>query len=311
MTPAAIAVGRAVNEPPDPRMSPMTLRLTKDAHGVSPAHYGEILIKLIYGHSPLVRREALLQLRDVDVAKAKPLIRELAMKYDGKDRFYLEAISIAVGHHDKAHHDAILADFDKLFVEWDERIGNLVWELRPPGMMPLLESRLGDAKVAAAQRAAESWTSSPPPMTRTPARSCSRRSASRSSRRRRRKIIDKLQLFLPGKWQNLRRSPDLNAAIKGMMAQADTKATALALIGLAQKSDEVGAVAAVARGKDEPESVRLAAVKARRAAAGGCRRRGAARDAQGRTGGGAQRGRCGRWGSCRGRRRTLAWLPQR
>ncbi|HWG47218.1 MAG TPA: PVC-type heme-binding CxxCH protein [Gemmataceae bacterium] len=260
LTPAAIAVGRAVNEPPDPRMSPMTLRLTRDAHGVSPAHYGEILIKLIYGHSPLVRREALLQLRDADKVKAKPLIRELAMKYDGKDRFYLEAIGIAVGHHDKARRDAILADFDKLFVEWDERIGNLVWELRPPGMLPLLEARLGDAKVSAAQRAqmVDIIAAYEDKETGTILLKALQAGLPAAARE---KVIDNLKLFLPGKWQYLSRSRELSAAIKGMLAQADTKETALALIGLAQKTDEVGAVAALARGKDEPEAVRFAAAR--------------------------------------------------
>ena len=68
--------------------------------------------------------------------RPRPLIYELAKKYDGKDRFYLEAIGIAVGHHDKARRDIILADFDKQFPEWNDKVADLVWELRPPAMMP-------------------------------------------------------------------------------------------------------------------------------------------------------------------------------
>ena len=71
--------------------------------------------------SAAVRREALLLVRDVDPAKAKPLILDLAKQYDGKDRFYLEAIGIAVGHHDKARRDVILADFDKEFPDGTTR----------------------------------------------------------------------------------------------------------------------------------------------------------------------------------------------
>jgi len=57
---------------------------------------------LLKDRSAGVRREVLLSLRDLDPAKAKPLILELARQYDGKDRFYLEAIGIAVGHHDRS-----------------------------------------------------------------------------------------------------------------------------------------------------------------------------------------------------------------
>ena len=82
----------------------------------------------------------MLLLRDVDPAKAKPLIFELAKKYDGKDRFYLEAVGIAVGHHDKARRDVILADFDKEFPDWNDKVADLVWELQPPAMLPSLAS---------------------------------------------------------------------------------------------------------------------------------------------------------------------------
>src|SRR5207248_2714410 len=47
-----------------------------------------------------VRREILLALRSTDPTFAREIILPLASKYDGKDRFYLEAIGIAVGHHD-------------------------------------------------------------------------------------------------------------------------------------------------------------------------------------------------------------------
>ena len=83
--------------------------------------------------SPAVRREALLP-----AARRRPGRRrsrssiDLAKQYDGKDRFYLEAIGIAVGHHDKARRDVILADFDKEFPEWNDKVADLVWELRPP-----------------------------------------------------------------------------------------------------------------------------------------------------------------------------------
>ena len=60
-----------------------------------------------------MRREGLLLSRYTDPAKAADLILDLADSYDGKDRFYLAAFGIAVGHFDPAC--AILANFDKRF----------------------------------------------------------------------------------------------------------------------------------------------------------------------------------------------------
>ena len=51
--------------------------------------------------------------------------------YDGHDRFYLAAIGIAVGS-DPKRREIILADFDKQFPEWNDKVADLVWELRPP-----------------------------------------------------------------------------------------------------------------------------------------------------------------------------------
>ena len=72
-----------------------------------------------WGTRPTRIEDLLLALRDVDPDKARKLIIELARHYDGKDRFYLEAIGIAVGR-DPKRREIILADFDKEFSEWND-----------------------------------------------------------------------------------------------------------------------------------------------------------------------------------------------
>src|SRR5262249_22990586 len=99
-----------------------------------------------------VKRELLLALRDDATAFAKDWILELAKQYDGQDRFYLEAIGIAVGHHDQKRREIILADFDKHFPEINDKVLDLIWELRPPVMMPKLGKLLADPKLPANQR---------------------------------------------------------------------------------------------------------------------------------------------------------------
>src|SRR5947209_9802012 len=82
---------------------------------------------------------------------AKRAFYHFAKRYDGQDRFYLAALNIACGT-DPARRDAILADFDKHFPEWDDKVADLVWELRPKSVLPRLEKLLADGKLTAAQK---------------------------------------------------------------------------------------------------------------------------------------------------------------
>ena len=168
----------------------------------------------------------------------KTIIYELAKLYDGKDRFYLEAIGIAVGHHDKERRDIILKDFDKEFPQWNDKVADLVWELRPPAMMPKLGQYLADKTLPAAQRGRivdilaagddkdagktllAVLQSDVPPEVRD-------------------KVLANLQLFLPGKWRDLRGSADLNTALQGLLAKEETQPVGLALIGAAERVGSV------------------------------------------------------------------------
>ncbi|HEX5270161.1 MAG TPA: PVC-type heme-binding CxxCH protein, partial [Gemmataceae bacterium] len=210
---------------------------------------------------PAARREILLTLRDADPAKAKPFIVELAKKYDGKDRFYLEAIGIAVGHWDKERRDVILKDFDKEFPEWNDKVADLVWELRPPSMMPKLGRMLTDAKLSASSRSriidilalsddrAAGQAMLDVLQAEVPAEV-------------RDKVIDNLKLFLPNKWAGLRQSKELTGTIEVLLAKPETAPTGLALVAAAGRTDLVPKVAALVSAKDTPEPVKAAAVKA-------------------------------------------------
>src|SRR5206468_8160039 len=158
--------------------------------------------------STSVLREKLLALRETDPEEAKPILLALSKQYDGKDRFYLEAIGIAVGHHDQKRREFILADFEKHFPEWNDKVADLVWELRPPSVMPKLGKMLADAKLSASSRARiidilatsddksagkamlDVLQDNVPPEVRD-------------------KVLANLKTFLPGKWKELRNSPEL------------------------------------------------------------------------------------------------------
>lgn len=247
----------AAQTDPDPRFRVQAIRILKDFQNQSPTEYGaEEQSRLLNDPSAAVRRETLLALQDVNPAKAKELILALAKKYDGKDRFYLCAIGIAVGN-DPARREAILSDFEKQFPDWNEATANLVWELRPPSVLASLEKRLADPKLPAVQRSqivdilgstdeggkillAVLQADVPAEV--------------------RDKIIGNLKLFLPGKWQALRKGKDLQTAIDKLLAKDDTMVAGLSLIAAGERTDLIGTATAVATDAKTKQDAKTAAV---------------------------------------------------
>src|SRR5207237_2336237 len=80
------------------------------------------------------------------------LFYQLAKLYDGQDIFYRAALNIACGT-DPKRRDEILADFDKHFPEWNDKVADLVWELRPKSVLPRLGKLLSDPKLTGPQKA--------------------------------------------------------------------------------------------------------------------------------------------------------------
>jgi putative membrane-bound dehydrogenase-like protein len=245
----------------DPRFRCLAIRIWKDCYGVQPVLQEKAdLQSILEDPSPAVRREALIALRDIDPKIAKPYIIELARRYDGKDRFYLEAIGIAVGHHDKARRAVILADFDKQFPEWNEKVAGLVWELRPPQVMPLLEKRLANRALPAEQRKriVEIVASSPEPAA---GKLLLKALSVETSAEVREQMVASLKLNLPTRWKDLASSTELSAAVKNLLGRSKTQRTALTLIAAAQKADAIADVAYLARNLREPLELRTQALR--------------------------------------------------
>jgi putative membrane-bound dehydrogenase-like protein len=210
---------------------------------------------------PSVGRELALAAREWHPVAAKHIIFELAKHYDGKDRFYLEAIGIAVGHHDQKRREIILADFEKHFPEWNDKVADLVWELRPPSVMPTLGKRLTDAKIPAAQRAriVDVLAASED---KDAGKTLLKVLASDVPPEVRAKAVENLKLFLPGKWRELRSSPELNETLNALLPRLDLRPFALDLIVAAEKVDAVVAVEQIANNSANPEKLRKDAVLA-------------------------------------------------
>src|SRR5262249_12217647 len=218
--------------------------------------------RLLKDPSPAVRREALLLLRNAEPSKAKSPILDLARQYDGKDRFYLAAVGIAVGQ-DKVRRDVILGDFDRQFTGWDETVAGLglVWGLRPPQIVPLLEARLADAKLPAGQRAqmVDILAGSADPKAGAVLLKALLADHTMEVRER---IVENLKLYLPGKWSGLRKTRELGEVIDRTLAREQTRLVGLALVGAAERSDALSKVVAIAADAKESPAVRIAAVQA-------------------------------------------------
>jgi putative membrane-bound dehydrogenase-like protein len=99
--------------------------------------------QLVRDPAPAVRREVALALRDVPYAQMKDLALALALGYDGHDRYYLEALGLALaGKEAAAYSDlaqALKPPADP--VQWPARFAGLAWRLHPPAAVPGLAAR--------------------------------------------------------------------------------------------------------------------------------------------------------------------------
>jgi putative membrane-bound dehydrogenase-like protein len=254
------ACAKALAQTSDPRFGLLGLRVLKD-RGVSPADLAGKKTGYFTKLAPSVRREALLLLRDVDPTSARGLIYELAKGYDGKDRFYLAAVGIAVGHHDAKRRAALLSDFAKQFPTWNDKVAGLVWELQPPGVAKLLEERLNDTNLSAEERtrAIDILATS---RDRDAGRVLVKALTADCPAEVRERILDHLKRLLPEKWGHLKGNADFGKAVKALLGKPPTCVTGLELVGLAGRVDALPEVLALARSKAEKEPVRRAAVRA-------------------------------------------------
>jgi putative membrane-bound dehydrogenase-like protein len=183
----------------------------------------------------------------------------LAKKYDGCDIFYRAALNIACGT-DPARRDAILADFDKHFPEWNDKVADLVWELRPKSVLPRLGQLLADPKLTPAQkgRIVDILATSEDPAAGQTMLDVLKSDAAPEVKAQ---AIENLKLFLPTKWKALQTGKELGAAIDALLKDDKTAATGFQLIAAAHALDRADAVAQVATDIKAPLELRKEAIR--------------------------------------------------
>jgi putative membrane-bound dehydrogenase-like protein len=242
----------------NPRMKQLMLRAQRDAFHVSLAEAMFPRILLMGDCDAGTRREILLSIRDGDPEKAKDLIYQLAKQYDGNDRFYLSAIGIAVGN-DPRRRGIILADFDKEFPEWNQKVANLIWELRPPRAMPRLQQHLEDAAAPTEQRSqvvdiiASFEDASGGKILLQELKSDLPQTVLN-------RIADNLKQSLSGKWRDLRQTKEFASTLDYLFNRPGTMNMALELAAAAADTQSVGKVAAIATDAKQSAETRVSAV---------------------------------------------------
>lgn len=184
-----------------------------------------------------MRREYLLHIPNIELKYAKMWVLKYADFYDGSDRTYLSALNIACGT-DPARRDAILADFEKHFPEWNDKVADLVWELRPKSMLPKMGKLLDDPKLTEKQKArivdiiavnddlsagktlVSLLTQDKPAEVKA-------------------KALENLRLFIPTKWKELAKSDELKSAVSTLL---DSPKTTIVGLQLASATNHAPAV---------------------------------------------------------------------
>ncbi|MBN9119442.1 MAG: c-type cytochrome, partial [Planctomycetes bacterium] len=204
-------------------------------------------------------RELLITMRNRPADKSRSYFYALAKLYDGSDHFYRAALNIACGT-DPARRDAILADFDKHFPEWNDKVADLVWELRPKSVLPRLGRLLADPKLTAAQKARviDILAASDELAAGVTMLDVLKTDAAPEVKAH---AIGSLKLFLPTKWKGLQNGKELTAAVDGLLKDEKTTATGLQLIAAAGALDHADAVVKVARDANAPLDLRKEAVR--------------------------------------------------
>lgn len=107
--------------------------------------------KLSKDVSSAVRREVALSLRDKTWKEAGHIIYDLAIQYDGEDRWYLEAIGTAATGKEKDLYEKLLIDFAKgnSSIQWSLPMARLAWRLHPEQAVNAFKERALDNTITA------------------------------------------------------------------------------------------------------------------------------------------------------------------
>ena len=101
-----------------------------------------------------VRREVALSMRDQPEAKALDILVDVARGYDGRDRYYLEALGTGATRKEAALYDRLRRDVPSKTdpIAWPASFAGIAWRLHVPAAVADLTARAQSPKLSAADR---------------------------------------------------------------------------------------------------------------------------------------------------------------
>ena len=237
----------------DPELRLLAVRILKRYHPGFPA----VVEALAGDENPQVRREVALGLRGVSSDKARQLLVELASRYDGKDRWYLEALAIGAQGQENAIYDDLLEVFSN---SWSDRLGRLLWVLRPSKAVGFLKTVVTDDSLDVTDRvqAAEALGAQASPDVGV---FLARVAAAQGPGPLRAKAAERLIKQMFSQWSELRQSDTVVPALRAALSMPDLQEKALDLIGDMQDTRYNAEVAELAGSSNSNAELRAVAIE--------------------------------------------------
>ncbi len=109
--------------------------------------------KLSTDESAAIRAEAAMEMRYRGFEESKEVLVNVAQRFDGKDRSYLESLGIGAGHHTEDLWKALNKDMKPSEPKaWPDSFAWLTWRLMPEAAIPALAERAKDAGLSGEAR---------------------------------------------------------------------------------------------------------------------------------------------------------------
>lgn len=108
--------------------------------------------KLSKDPSAAVRREVALAMRDMPLNQVENVLIELASHHDGDDRYYVEALGLAMDGKEEEVYPTLLEELGAEALDWKPGFEDLTWRLHPNQAVNDLKERAMSTQLTEAQR---------------------------------------------------------------------------------------------------------------------------------------------------------------